>query len=69
MAVTGSLNRGLTKGNSIYVIRTSQVPVALVEAGFMTNEEELAKLNTAEYQRVIAQGIYNGILKAFEEGF
>lgn len=69
VAATGSLNRGLTKGNSIYVIRTSQVPVALVEAGFMTNEAELAKLNTTEYQKTIALGIYNGILKALEEGF
>lgn len=68
-AVTGSKNRGVTNGNSIYIIRTSQVPVGLVEVGFMTNREELASLETPEYQKKAAQGIYNGILRAFEEGF
>lgn len=68
-AVTGSRNLGLTEGHSIYIIRNSQVPVALVEAGFMTSREELARLNTPEYQKKVAQGIYNGILRAFEEGF
>ncbi|MCI8281906.1 MAG: N-acetylmuramoyl-L-alanine amidase [Lachnospiraceae bacterium] len=69
LAVSGSRDLGLTRGNSIYIIRTSQVPVALVEVGFMTNEAELAKLNTAEYQKILAQGIYNGIVRALEEGF
>lgn len=69
VAATGSRDLGLTKGNSIYIIRTSQVPVALVEVGFMTNAEELAKLNSEEYQKIAAQGIYNGIVRALEEGF
>lgn len=66
---TGSKNLGLTTGNRIYIIRNSQVPVALVEVGFMTCREELAKLNSEEYQKTVAQGIYNGIIRAFEEGF
>ena len=69
VASLGSLDRGLAKGNSIYILRTSQVPAALVEVGFMTNEGELEKLNTPEYQKIAAQGIYNGILRALEEGF
>ncbi len=69
VAAAGSRNLGLSKGNSIYIIRTSQVPAALVEVGFMTNEEELAKLNSPEYQKLIAQGIYQGIIRALEEGF
>lgn len=69
VAVSGSRDLGLTRGNSIYIIRTSQVPVALVEVGFMTNEAELTKLATAEYQKILAQGIYNGITRALEEGF
>jgi N-acetylmuramoyl-L-alanine amidase len=60
---------GLLKGDKIYIIRTSEVPVALIEVGFMTNREELANLNTPEYQQIAAQGIYNAILKAFEEGY
>ncbi len=69
VAVTGSKDLGITNGNSIYIIRTSEVPVALVEGGFMTNYEELEKLTTKEYQKKVAQGIYNGIVRALEEGF
>ncbi len=41
----GSRDKGLVEGDSIYIIRTSEVPVALIEVGFMTNKDELEKLN------------------------
>lgn len=69
VASCGSRNLGLALGHSIYIIRTSEVPVALVEVGFMTDPKELQQLNTAEYQQKVAQGIYQGILRAIEEGF
>lgn len=65
----GSRNKGLVEGNSIYIIRTSEVPVALIEVGFMTNQEELDLLRTEEYQRQAAEGIYEAILRAFKEGY
>jgi N-acetylmuramoyl-L-alanine amidase len=65
----GSRNKGLVEGDSIYIIRTSEVPVALIEVGFMTNQEELKRLNSEEYQQQAAQGIYEAILRAFEEGY
>ena len=68
-AVTGSKNNGLTLGNSIYIIRSSQVPAALIEVGFMTNQEELDKLRSEEYQKQAAQGIYNAIMRALDEGY
>lgn len=68
-AAIGSKNNGLTPGNSIYIIRSSQVPVALIEVGFMTNQEELDKLKSEEYQQQAAQGIYNAIMRALEEGY
>lgn len=67
--VLGSKDNGVTYGNSIYIIRNSEVPVALVEVGFMTNQQELNKLTTPDYQKKAAQGIYNGILRALDEGF
>lgn len=70
--VTGALeseNMGLVAGDHIYIIRTSEVPVALIEVGFMTNRNELEKLNTQEYQKKTAEGIYSAILQAFEEGY
>lgn len=65
----GSNNRGLVKGDSIYIIRTSEVPVALIEVGFMTNYDELEKLKDSEYQKKAAEGIYNAIMEAFQEGY
>lgn len=47
----GSRDKGLVEGDSIYIIRTSKVPVALIEVGFMTNKDELEKLNSDAYQR------------------
>ena len=66
---TGSENRGLLKGDSIYIIRTSKVPVALIEVGFMTNYKELDLLNSTSYQKKAAEGIYNAINEAFQEGY
>ena len=68
-STTGSKRRGLAKGDHIYIIRTSEVPVALIEVGYMTNLEELAKLQTEEYQKLVAQGVYNAVMEAFEEGY
>lgn len=65
----GSGNEGLVEGDEIYIIRKSKVPVALIEVGYMTNAEEFEKLCNSEYQRKVAQGIYNAIMQAFEEGF
>lgn len=67
--VIGSNDKGLVPGNNIYIIRSSEVPVALIEVGFMTNQEELSRLNTQEYQALVAQGIYQSIMRAFEEGY
>ena len=63
----GSRDRGLLEGDSIYIIKNSEVPVALIEVGFMTNKEELRLLNSAEYQEKTAEAIYNAIFRALEE--
>lgn len=65
----GSRNKGLVEGESIYIIRNSEVPVALIEVGFMTNQEELNLLRSEEYQKEAAEGIYEAIQRAFEEGY
>ena len=67
--VLGSRNRGIINGNEIYIIRNSKVPVALIEVGFMTNQAELNNLTSEDYQKKAAQGIYNAIMRAFNEGF
>lgn len=65
----GSKDNGVTYGNSIYIIRNSEVPVALIEVGFMTNQEELDNLTSPGYQKRAAQGIYDAIVRALDEGF
>ena len=65
----GSRDKGLVEGDEIYIIRTSEVPVALIEVGFMTNQEELDLLNSDDYQKKAAEGIFKAVLDAFEKGF
>lgn len=66
---TGSKDLGLVDGEYIYIVRSSKVPVVLIEVGYMTNYEELENLKDAEYQRKVAEGVYNAVMQAFEEGF
>ena len=68
-AQTGSSNKGIVEGNDIFIIRSSHVPAALIEVGFMTNQTELNNLKSEEYQEKVAQGIYNAVMRAFAEGY
>ena len=50
-------------GDSIFVLRDNIVPSALVECGFLSNQEEAKLLKSPEYQRKVAWGIYVGIVR------
>lgn len=62
-------NRGLVplKKDDIYILNHSNVPAVLIETGYMTNLNDLEYLNNKDNQKAIAQGIYNGILRAYDE--
>ena len=64
-----SRDKGLVEGDEIYIIRNSEVPVALIEVGFMTNQEELNLLNSTDYQKKAAEGVYDAVLDAFAKGY
>jgi len=49
----------------IFVLKNSTVPAVLVECGFLSNSTEAALLQTEEYQRTIAWGIFSGIVRYF----
>ncbi len=51
----------------IWVLYYSKLPSILCEVSFVSNDEELARLKTEEYQQAAATAIYNGILKAKEQ--
>jgi len=55
-----SPNRGVKK-ESWSVVRNSKMPAVLLEVGFLSNEEEAARLNDPVYLKDLAEGIYNGI--------
>ncbi len=64
---TAAKKRGIVKRDDLSGTNWAQMPVILIEAGFMTNEEEDRKLQDPEYQAKLVQGIVEGIEEYFEE--
>ena len=52
-----------------YVLRNVTVPAATMKSGCITNKQEAILLGREEYQEKIAEGIYQAILKIYEEKF
>lgn len=49
-----------------FVLRTSPVPAAMVEVGFLTNEKERQRLQDPGYQRTVASAIALGLADYFK---
>lgn len=64
--IMGRVNRGLVPASEMVIVGNSKVPVALIEAGFITSPEDYAVLSDNNSQKEIAQSIYEVILKALE---
>jgi N-acetylmuramoyl-L-alanine amidase len=54
---TGATDLGLVERSDLTGFNWADVPVVLVETGFMTNARERALLRSAAYQRRIARGL------------
>ncbi|NJL64821.1 MAG: N-acetylmuramoyl-L-alanine amidase [Methylacidiphilales bacterium] len=64
-SVLQSLNirdRGVRKAR-FYVLRKSSMPSILVETGYMTGQDDIARLQTSQYQAQMADAIARGILQ------
>ena len=61
--------RGLIKKHpeDIYIMDKALVPTILIEVGYMTNNTDMNYLSKAENREVVAEGIYNAIMRAYSE--
>lgn len=50
-----------------YILKDVTIPGAAIKAGCITNQQEGILLERGDYQEKIASGIYNAIIKAYEE--
>ncbi|MBD2439195.1 N-acetylmuramoyl-L-alanine amidase [Nostoc sp. FACHB-110] len=55
-------DRGVRRAR-FYVLRKSSMPSILVETGYLTGREDIAKLRTSAYQNQMAEAIAQGVLQ------
>lgn len=68
-----NLNNSIQKENkrvsmkldNVYIIKHVEIPISIVECGFLSNPEEETQLLSDDYQNRLAWGIYNGIMDYF----
>ena len=70
-----NLNKSIQKENkrvamkldTVYIMKHVEIPISIVECGFLSNPEEEQQLLDDTYQNKLAWGIYNGIQEYFYE--
>jgi len=67
IAETGTKDRGVQENDNVAAINYSEIPVAVLQLGFMSNQEEDANLWSAEYQDKMIKAICDGIATYFSE--
>lgn len=74
-SIQNNLNEAIQKENNrvaksienIYIVKHVEIPLTIVECGFLSNPEEEKLLLQDDYQNRLAWGIYNGIIDYFYE--
>ena len=66
-AIQKENNRSALKLDTIYITKNVEIPISIVECGFLSNPEEEKKLLDDSYQDRLAWGIYSGIMDYFAQ--
>lgn len=66
-AIQKENKRVAMKLDNVYIVKHVEIPLSIVECGFLSNPEEEKQLLEDEYQNKLAWGIYNGIIDYFNE--
>lgn len=61
---TGRRKRDIIVREGLYLLHHAKVPTTIVEVGYMTNREDMNFMKKEIGQQKIAEGIYQGIMKA-----
>ena len=64
-AIEKENNRVAMKLDTVYIMKKVEIPISIVECGFLSNPEEEKQLLDDTYQEKLAWGIYNGIIEYF----
>ena len=72
-SIQDNLNEAIQKENkrvamkldTVYIMKHVEIPISIVECGFLSNPEEEKQLLEDSYQDRLAWGIYNGIIEYF----
>ena len=72
-SIQSNLNSSIQKENkrvamkldSVYIMKKVEIPISIVECGFLSNPEEEEQLLDDDYQNKLAWGIFNGIIDYF----
>lgn len=72
-SIQSNLNTAIQKENKriamkldkVYIMKYIEIPISIVECGFLSNPEEEKNLLSDEYQNKLAWGIFNGIMEYF----
>ena len=60
-------NRVAMKLDTVYIMKKVEIPITIVECGFLSNPEEEKRLLDDSYQNRLAWGIYSGVMDYFKE--
>ena len=67
IAETGTKDRGVQENDKVAAINYSEIPVAVLQLGFMSNQEEDTNLWSEDYQDKMIKAICDGIDTYFLE--